>query len=496
MPNWLSHVDQSIRLLNQNKLPICYLFLSATLSSSAFAATVGYWKFESGISDVAAIGPGSIIDSSASKDHGTPIGNPAYRSDVPTDPIPQTQNVNLLSLELSDGAEVHFNSKFIFHETGDATMEFWIKSPLTNHSGALWTRADDDDANRFNFWINSDNTFGMDYRSPTGELHRLLQTSIPSNTWVHLGIVRINNEYSIYRDGTLVGVATDINPDLPDSIGWQLSGRTDYNYVGYVDSLRVSDVALQPHEFLNAIAETNAIPVAVAGTSLDPSLAIQLDASLSSDNDNDLLNFAWLIEGEAQARLGEIVLVSHLQAGDYQVTLTVDDGNGGISMDSMLLAIPESTIETHHNTVDSLIGKLKIIRRIVVALPSLAYDGHREKMKKHHKRKILKAIDKVAVHLFTDNFQSAYDELLSLEDKLSSFGSRNHRKDWVTIDNSPILGPVTDLISDLLVICGDCSRSKDKHKHKYNDKYKHEDSHERENSDNWKMKTNKRQYAR
>ena len=182
MLDWLFHFDYSIRLLKQNRLSICYVLLSVTLSSSALAATVGYWKFESGISDMAAIGPGSIIDSSGNKNHGTPVGNPVYRSDVPSNPIPQTQNENLLSLELSDGAEVHFESKFIFHEIGDATIEFWIKSPMTNHSGALWTRTDDSDANRFNFWMNTDNTFGMDYRSPSGELHRLLQTSIPSDT--------------------------------------------------------------------------------------------------------------------------------------------------------------------------------------------------------------------------------------------------------------------------------------------------------------------------
>ena len=44
------------------------------------ATTVAWWRFEEGTPNTAASGAGSIVDSSVHLNHGTPFGEPVYRS--------------------------------------------------------------------------------------------------------------------------------------------------------------------------------------------------------------------------------------------------------------------------------------------------------------------------------------------------------------------------------------------------------------------------------
>jgi hypothetical protein len=237
-------------------------FFFFALPSTSDAATIGYWRFEEGTVDSPASGSGAIVDSSPSGDDGTSLGGPVYRSDVPVSPIPKTGALNKLSLEF-DGVDdaVLLNSIFIFHQPGDATLEFWLKFIPTAHQSVFWTRTDDTDANRFNIVVNGNGTFGFDYRSPAGDLHLLVGecfeegctgVPIPPDTWTHLAITRVGNVYSLYKNGVLAASATDSAPDLPDATGWQLSGRSGFIYQGSLDEVRVSDVALSPDQFLLA----------------------------------------------------------------------------------------------------------------------------------------------------------------------------------------------------------------------------------------------------
>ena len=75
--------------------------------------------------------------------------------------------------------EALVNSPFPFHQLGDASLEFWLNTPATGHQSVFWTRADDEDTNRFNIFVNDDSTFGFDYRSPSGELHSLVDLFAP-----------------------------------------------------------------------------------------------------------------------------------------------------------------------------------------------------------------------------------------------------------------------------------------------------------------------------
>ena len=131
-----------------------------------------------------------------------------------------------------------------------------VQEPCNRTPVVIWTRLGDTDANRFNIYINANDTVGFDYRSPSGVLHPIVggtnAVSITPNTWTHLAITRSGNTYSIFRDGALQASGTDTSPDLPTSVGWQMSGRAGYFFNGSLDEVRLSSGVLTPSQFLNA----------------------------------------------------------------------------------------------------------------------------------------------------------------------------------------------------------------------------------------------------
>jgi len=227
------------------------------LASQGQAATVGYWRFEEGTANAVASGP--ILDSSPSANHGTPFGVPTYRSDVPVAAIPQTGAANRLSLELTSMDDfVSFASAFPLNQPGDMTFEFWLKwFNIQNGSVILGRPDNDDDVNRFQLQANFDFTLGLDYRSENGDLHVLAGSGLPQGgvpfspgKWGHVAIVRQGSTYKLYVNGVLQSTVTDTFPDLPTSLGWSLGGRLGFPFLGLVDEVRASNVALGPEQFL------------------------------------------------------------------------------------------------------------------------------------------------------------------------------------------------------------------------------------------------------
>ena len=151
-----------IKMLFPLKIQLLVGIIFLSICAIAQADTVGFWEFESGVADSVAIGNYSIIDSSGYNNNGTPVGYPVYRGDTPGDVIPQTNSPNKMSLEFDGSNEIVFDSKFIFHKPGDATVEFWIKAPLSSDSSALWSIGNDDDINRFNLWLRADGALTID----------------------------------------------------------------------------------------------------------------------------------------------------------------------------------------------------------------------------------------------------------------------------------------------------------------------------------------------
>jgi Concanavalin A-like lectin/glucanases superfamily len=258
----------------QSRILITLVLLGA--AATAQAGTVGYWRFEEGAPD--AVASGDVVDSSTNADHGTPLGFPTYRTDVPFGVIPQTGAPNGLSLELTSFEDlVSFSSAFPLNQPGDMTFEFWLKWSQIHNGATLWGRPDtQSDDNRFHLHGNFDFTLGLEYRSPNGDLHVLAGSGLPDSgvpfspgKWGHIAIVRQGDVYRVYVNGVLQSTVTDTNPELPTSVGWSLGGRLGQPFFGLIDEVRVSDEALTPERFL--LAEPPPPPVLSVKIDVKPS---------------------------------------------------------------------------------------------------------------------------------------------------------------------------------------------------------------------------------
>ncbi|ACZ62134.1 LamG domain-containing protein [Dehalococcoides mccartyi] len=144
---------------------------------------------------------------------------------------------------------------FIFHQSAEATISFWINPSDTTHRPVFWTRSDNEDSNRFHVFSGWDNQalFGFDYRSADSELHEFGEIDVPLNQWTHIAIIRFGNDYSIYRNGQLVSQVTDTSPALPTYEGSWFIGRRNFTetlYKGLIDEIAIYNRALSPAEIL------------------------------------------------------------------------------------------------------------------------------------------------------------------------------------------------------------------------------------------------------
>ncbi len=258
------------------------MILAPALPASSAVITTGYWRFDEGVANTVASGAGSVLDSSGSGDDGTPSGGPIYRTDVPP-----AGAGNALSLQY-DGVDdqVAFASVFPFHQPGDAMLDFWLRYTGDHHQSAFWSRFGGEDRNRFNIFVNGNGTFGFDYRSPTGVLHKLVGEAnkgipIPFDTWTHLVITRAGTHYSLYLNGGLVATGDDASPDLPTFVGWTISGNDD-RFQGLIDEVRFSGAGSIPTKDLDVgvfqgpkdartLAYANAGDLTSGGYTVDPS---------------------------------------------------------------------------------------------------------------------------------------------------------------------------------------------------------------------------------
>ncbi len=86
---------------------------------------------------------------------------------------------------------------------------------------------------------------------------------------------------------------------------------------------------------------TNSPPAALAGAkpvSGTAPLAVNFDATGSSDPDGDALHYSWSF-GDGSSATGSVVSHTYNAAGNYAATLTVEDGNGGSDSDTVTITV-------------------------------------------------------------------------------------------------------------------------------------------------------------
>lgn len=152
---------------------------------------------------------------------------------------------------------IEFPQTFNFHKEGDVSMSFWINHDSTEHQSIFWTRGDDTDKNRFNIYTYYEGkSFGMDYRTSSGQRHKIFSADTKKNAWVFIAIIRKGNQYSLYVDGNEISAITDTAPSLPTYTGkWFCGKRSKYMYHGAIDDIRIYNRALSEEEISNLYHE-------------------------------------------------------------------------------------------------------------------------------------------------------------------------------------------------------------------------------------------------
>ena len=246
------------------------------------ARTIAYWRFEEGPAGAAATG--KILDSSGNNLHGIPQNGPVYSANVPMRSIYSTDAVNACSLSF-DGASqiVYIPDSPLFELTRSLTLEAFVNvQELPRHGMVDFIVIRGDNRPWLDpYWLgllpNGHFCFQIDDGStPDGE--NAVQVEAPNvtplNTWLHV-VGTLNDatgEMCLYIDGHLA--TSTVTPRRPFAVleayadpgvaigGCQQPGNGLQCFHGLIDEVRISDAALTPSEFLNAVPKSSRIAVA------------------------------------------------------------------------------------------------------------------------------------------------------------------------------------------------------------------------------------------
>jgi hypothetical protein len=274
------------------------MVLATALTASA--GTVGYWRFEEASGDTADVGgtAGTM----------TALNGPGRSTLVPVNPVPQTGAANARSF-LVDATDDVFatNGGIILNNAGDDasdpgagnfTLETWVNPNLGAQgfiAGKSFNSGGASEDKGYHLVIDAAGTNPNTYRvrggvrtTAGGFFDTDTQSSaegIPYGEWHHLALVRDGDNLTIFVDGlagfTRTGLAgKDFRSRVPYTIGSGIvgggpggiasfgnsaSGPFARTLDGRIDEVRISDVALGPTQFLNAVPEPHSAGLLLVG---------------------------------------------------------------------------------------------------------------------------------------------------------------------------------------------------------------------------------------
>lgn len=131
--------------------------------------------------------------------------------------------------------------------TNNFTIEFWVRF---NSTGANQLIASGYPAGSPNlnwaFWMGSSNTFQY-FLSSTGTTWDIASgvtiATVTTNTWYHVALVRDGNTFTPYLDGTAGTTTTSSSALYFNNTNWYIGGNTSNVMNGWIDELRISDIA-------------------------------------------------------------------------------------------------------------------------------------------------------------------------------------------------------------------------------------------------------------
>ncbi|MCC7142231.1 MAG: LamG domain-containing protein [Candidatus Eisenbacteria bacterium] len=233
----------------------------------AQAGTWVYLRFEEGAGTVALDSSGNARNGGFFEDRG-----PTYVSGecfTPVNCIPRTNEPNQYAL-FFDGVDrnaVEVSGEVGSGPTTGLTIEFWVLYYSVTGRTVLGKQYGDGPANTFQIELNTDMNRAITSFNIKLQGHnpiKLRGPATPRGRWTHVAATwsAATTLMKIYHDGVLVdslsvpggaALEDDTNPFLIGAENDSTSGggpRANW-FNGYLDEVRVSDVALEPNQFLN-----------------------------------------------------------------------------------------------------------------------------------------------------------------------------------------------------------------------------------------------------
>lgn len=247
--------------------------------------------------------------------------------------------------------------------TGSLTIEGWVKIRPGVTGGYIIGRVDGADTSgpyRMQVLSSGALWFALkSSRAASNVVTAISPTLLPFNEFAHVAgtLDGSTGQMRLYVNGEVVReITTSIRPYANLDSG--LKPRVDIGgngFNGVIDELSVYDRALSGAEIrtiYNAggagkCVNLNRAPTAGAGddqtveATSPAGAAVTLDGTASTDPDGDPLSFSWS-EGENALGTGAI-LNTILSLGPHEITLTADDGAGGVATDTVVVNVVDTT---------------------------------------------------------------------------------------------------------------------------------------------------------
>jgi hypothetical protein len=250
-------------------------FISIWFASlPSYGETIAYWRFEGGVANTAA---GTIADSSGNGLSGQAVGGPLYSSAVANNPVPQTGQANNLSLNFNGTQRVFIPDYAALQLDHSLTIEasIYVRSQPTVVSNIVFRGDDRNALDPYRLEILS----GRVYFFVTGSNGQLAtaNAALPAfNSWLNVAgtLDDAMGAMKLYFNGTVVNSTTtslrpfktlvsNSNPGL--GIGNTQSSNYSEYFDGFIDEVRISDVALSPSQLLSSVPEPAAFGIFLLG---------------------------------------------------------------------------------------------------------------------------------------------------------------------------------------------------------------------------------------
>jgi hypothetical protein len=249
-----------------------------TLVLSAHGDLVNYWRLEEGqgvqAADETGVANGALVgfpDTSFGAGDTTDLG---WSVNTPGPLVPQTGQANLSSLHF--GGVVSVPPLSVVNWGSSFTVEFFFNLdalPFFDAPLSFLEFRDGDSLLRLSVW-EQDTVIGPQFQivagdedaGPDGVFEFTPGLALAAGTWNHFSFVKAGASWAVFLNGVNVDAgAIGSGAFTFSSTGEYEIGGIFRGFDGYLDEIRISDTALDPSQFLNAIPEPSTFILVLAG---------------------------------------------------------------------------------------------------------------------------------------------------------------------------------------------------------------------------------------